>query len=123
VGLKVASLLFACTAWYLMVYQAETIQNNFTAPIEFRNPPKNLIIETPTLEPAAVTLSGYQQAFNLLVPANLKFSIDLAGLDAGRHRIELDATRLRGNNGLSIERVDPSTITVTLRPAEKPATQ
>jgi hypothetical protein len=118
--LKVASLLIACLAWYFIVYQAETIQKNYAVPIEFRNPPKNMAIDTPTLEPAAVTLSGYQQAFNLLLSGNLKFSIDLAGLESGTHRIELDATRIRGNDGLKIERVDPSEITVTLTPLDRP---
>jgi len=118
--LKVASLLFACLAWYFMAYQAETIQKNFSVPIEFRNRPKNLTIDTPTLGPAAVTLSGYQQTFDLFKPLDLKFSIDLADFEAGTHRIELDATRIRGNNGLEIERVEPGVITVTLTPAKEP---
>jgi hypothetical protein len=74
----------------------------------------------PARDPAVVTLSGPQQAFNLLVPGDLKFSINLAGFAAGTHRIALDATRIRGNNGLEIEHVEPGVITVMLTPAEQP---
>lgn len=118
--LKVASLLFACLAWYFIVYQADTIQKNYYVPIEFRNLGKQLAIDTPTAHEAEVTFSGYQQAFNLLVPSGLKFSVDLAGLQAGIHRIALDAGQIRGNTGLSVERVQPTTITVTLTPVAKP---
>ncbi len=117
--LKVASLLFACLAWFFLVYQAETIQKDFDVPIEFRNRPENLAIETPTPEPAIVTFSGYQQSFNLLVRADLKFSVNLAGFEAGRYRVALDSKSIRGNDGLHVERVEPTSIIVELRPVEE----
>ncbi len=126
--LKVASLLVACLAWVLMVYEAETIQQTFNVPIEYRNRPEDLVLDDTTPVQARITLRGYQRAFNLLDPAELKFSIDLSRHEDGEHRVELDDTRIRRTGTLEIDRISPRTITVILhRPRNielivKPAT-
>ena len=112
--LKVASLLIACLAWILMVYEAETIQQTFNVPIEYRNRADDLVLDDATPVQARVTLSGYQRAFNLLDPAELKFSVDLGRFDEGEHRIELDGSRIRRTSTLEIDRISPRTITVIL---------
>jgi hypothetical protein len=122
-GLKVASLVFACLAWYLMIHKAETIQHTYTVPIEFANRPADLVIAGTTPNQATVTLRGYQRAFNLLVPSDLKFSVDLSGLAAGTYRVDLDASRLRGAADFDLDRVIPPAIAVMLerRPSASPA--
>jgi YbbR domain-containing protein len=112
--LKVASLLVACLAWVLMVYEAETIQQTFNVPIEYRNRPEDLVLDDATPVQARITLRGYQRAFNLLDPAELKFSIDLSRFDEGEHRVELDETRIGRTGTLEIDRISPPTIPVIL---------
>lgn len=117
--LKVASLLFACLAWYLMVHKAEIVQHTYPAvPIEFVNRTPGIAVADPTPNRATVTLRGHQHAFNLLVPSKLAFVVDLAGLQAGTYQITLDADRLKGADEVEVEQVIPPTITLTLERPE-----
>jgi hypothetical protein len=112
--LKVASLLIACLTWIFIVYEAETIQQTFNVPIEYRNRAEHLVLDDATPVQARITLRGYQRAFNLLDPAELKFPIDLSRLDEGEHHVELDETLIRRTGTLEIDRISPRTITVVL---------
>jgi uncharacterized protein (TIGR00159 family) len=45
--LKVASLVIACLAWYLMIHKAQSIQHTYTVPIEFPNRSQDTATPTP----------------------------------------------------------------------------
>jgi len=112
--LKVASLLIACVAWTFIVFEADTAQQSFNVPIEYRNRPEDLVLDESTPVEARITLRGYQSAFNLLDPDEMKFSIDLNGFDEGQHRVELDDPQLGATGTLEIDRISPRSVNVVL---------
>lgn len=72
-GLKMASVVLACLAWFLVSFEAETVQKTFVVPVEYRKLPDNMAIEDAAPTEARITLSGFERAFNLMVPVLLRY--------------------------------------------------
>lgn len=72
------AVVLACLAWFLISFEAETVQKTFVVPIEYRNLPDSMDIDDAAPTEARVTLAGYERAFNLLAPITLKVSLDLS---------------------------------------------
>ena len=109
-GLKVASLVLACVAWYLVSFEAETVQKTFVVPIEYRKLPDNLVIDDTAPTEVRVRLSGFERAFNLLVPTALKVSLDLSGVEEGQQEIVVQESHINVPSGLTLFRSAPRVI-------------
>ena len=109
-GLKVASLVLACVAWYLVSFEAETVQKTFVVPIEYRKLPENLVIDDTAPTEARVTLSGFERAFNLLVPTTVKVSLDLSGVEEGQQEIVVQESHINAPSGLTLFRSAPRVV-------------
>ena len=70
------------------------------------------MIEGTKITEAKVTLSGPEQAFNLLNPVNFRISVDLSGVREGRQEIELSNDMIRTPANVSVVSVTPSRIVV-----------
>jgi uncharacterized protein (TIGR00159 family) len=86
-ALKLLSLVIACAAWLFLIHQPGTVQKTFVVPIEYRNVPDKLFVETATPSETRITLSARQGALRLLAPSTLKVSIDLSSIKDG-HSVE-----------------------------------
>lgn len=67
-GLKTTSVLVAGIAWFLVSFEAESVQTTFVVPVECRNLPDTMDIDETTPTEVRLTLTGFERAFNLLVP-------------------------------------------------------
>jgi uncharacterized protein (TIGR00159 family) len=109
---KVIAIVLACALWFVFGYQRETIQRDFTVPIEYRNAPAEWVLEEPKATEAKVMLIGHVQAFQLLHPENLKISIDLAQLQPGRQEVALTRNMVKTPSNLAVAGISPERITI-----------
>jgi len=109
-GLKVAAVLIACMAWFLVSFEAETVQKTFVVPIEYRNLPDTMDIDDAAPTEARVTLTGYERAFNLLAPSTLKVSLDLSAVTEAQQQIVIDDSNFKTPSNLSLFRSVPRVV-------------
>ncbi|MBI3322295.1 MAG: DNA integrity scanning protein DisA nucleotide-binding domain protein [Candidatus Omnitrophica bacterium] len=114
--IKVFSLFLACAFWFLFAYRAETVQRTYDVPIEYRNLPGGWILEGWRPVGARVTLSGRARSFELLNPASLIISVDLADLREGSQEVILTPEILKKSPAsLSVTRIEPNIIRLDAR--------
>lgn len=110
---KGVAVFLAVTLWFLFGYQREFIQRDFIVPIEYRNLGSEWVIEGPKITETKVLLRGPAQAFNLINPAHLKVSVDLAGIREGRQEIELTAEMIKTPSSIAVLDINPKRIAVS----------
>jgi YbbR domain-containing protein len=105
--LKLASLVLACLAWFFISFEAETVQKTFVVPVEYGKLPDNMDVEDTAPTEVRITLSGYERAFNLLVPSSLKVSLDLSEVGEGQQQIVIEQSHMKLPQDLVLFRVLP----------------
>lgn len=115
--LKVSALLVAVLAWFALAYQPSTLQRTFIAQVEYRNVPAGLVVDELAASEVRITLSGRERDFRFFDPASLKVGVDLSSYRAGTFSIVLTETEVRVPATLTIYRIEPRTLYVTLRAA------
>lgn len=111
---KLAAVLMAVLVWIGLGYQRETVQRDFTIPIEYRNLAPEWVIEEPKILDAKIMLMGPEQAFRLFDASNLKISLDLSGLkQQGGQDFPLTKEMIRTPRNLSVVGLKPDRIFVT----------
>jgi hypothetical protein len=100
--------------WWLLTPPIATVQRDFTVPIQYVNLPPDTILAEPSISQANVTLAGPDRAFDLLNPEALRLSIDVGQLPSAEGSATLTARDLSGHGSLTVERVEPETVSVAL---------
>ena len=106
-GFKAVALLVACVAWFLVSFEAETVQKTFVVPVEYRNLPDTMDIDDTAPTEARITLAGFERAFNLLAPSTLKVSLDLNNVEEGPQQIVIDESHVKLPSNLALFRSAP----------------
>jgi uncharacterized protein (TIGR00159 family) len=106
-GLKVTAVLVACIAWFLVSFEAETVQKTFVVPIEYRNLAETMDIDEAAPREARITRTGFERAFNLLAPSTLKVSLDLSKVGEGPQQIVIDESHVKLPSNLGLFRSAP----------------
>jgi YbbR domain-containing protein len=109
---KAIAILLACGLWLAIGYQTGSVRRDFVVPIEYRNLASDLIIEEPSPKEVTVTLTGSEQAFNLLNPQLLKISLDMSKVHEGNQKLVLERNNLRYLPNLSVMRIEPGRIQI-----------
>jgi diadenylate cyclase len=112
---KAVALMIASVLWLAFAYQTESIRRDFVIPIEYRNLQSNWIIEEPKTKEASITLTGSQQAFNLLDQQTLKIVVDMSTLKEGKQTLHLGRDLVRSPSNLSVLNIQPDQIRITAR--------
>lgn len=110
---KAAAVLMALLVWIGLGYQRETVQRDFTIPIEYRNMAPEWVIEEPKILDAKIMLMGPEQAFRLFDASTLKISLDLAGLKQGGQEIALTKEMIRTPRSLTVVGLKPDRLYIT----------
>ncbi len=110
---KATAILLASVLWVGFGYQKDLVRRDFTLPIEYRNLSPQWVIEGTKITEAKVTLSGPEQAFNLLNPVSLRVSVDLSSVREGRQEIELTNDMIKTPVNISVVSVMPNRIVVS----------
>jgi len=128
-GLKLAAVVVACIAWFLISFEAETVQKTFVVPIEYRNLSDAMDIDDSAPTEARLTLTGYERAFNLLAPSTLKVSLDLSNVAEGAQQFVIDDSYVKLPSNLALFRSMPRVVSfgvhswVSARVAVAPRTE
>jgi YbbR domain-containing protein len=111
--LKAAAVALG-VGWWLLTPPVATVQRDFTVPIQYVNLPPDTVLATPSISQAGITLAGSDRALDLLNPESLRLSIDVGQLPNAEGSVTLTARDLSGHGSLTVERVEPETVSVAL---------
>lgn len=110
--------LMAILFWLVIVYSPDTVIRSMVVPIEFRNLPDEWTIEGNIPAGAEVVLSGPEQLFLRLDPADLAVSIDASDPEEGSEEIVLTEADLNLPAGIDLNRIQPQVIQLRVRRME-----
>ena len=113
--LKLVSLVITSAAWFIFAYHPSTVQRTYIVPVEYRNIPETLMLETGAPTEARVTLSGSERRFRFLEPGNLAISINLMKVGAGQHELTIGEKDMRLPSNLQLYRIEPGLLRLQLR--------
>lgn len=106
-AIKTGAIALACLAWLLLSHQAETVQQSFVVPVEFRNVPEKFVVTESDPVSVNVTLTGPERAFFLLEPSTLKVSFDMSKIDQGPQYFSIEDRNIARPSALEIYRIEP----------------
>lgn len=106
-GVKVISLLLAVGLW-LLVARDPIAEIETRVPIEFRNLPENLEIDSASFTQAQVRLRGPERLIHRLQPGDVRTQVDLATVRAGERTFDLTSRQVHAPQDLEVVQIIPS---------------
>ncbi len=110
---KVVSLLAAIVLWYF-VGGEDKIDKNVMVPIEIINLPRDLVVSNQFKKEIEVTVSGPRSLLLEMASRSVTRQVDLASAMPGTMVIENDAKHIPVPRGITVQRVQPSSIILSL---------
>ncbi|MDZ7767337.1 MAG: diadenylate cyclase [Melioribacteraceae bacterium] len=121
-GIKVFALFTAILLWLLFAFRVEIIQKTFEVPIEYRNIPDTLLLDSNRPSKAEVTLTGPERSFDT-ESENIVISLNMANVKPGLQEVLITSNDINESTNISVEQINPQTleiITYKLTPAILP---
>src|SRR6202795_4432451 len=106
-GIKLLSLALAVGLW-LAVTRDPVAEVAVEVPIEFRNIPENLEINTESVPRAEIRVRGPQRIVRRLQPSDIYAEIELSGVKPGEATFDLTAQQVHQPRELEVVQVIPS---------------
>jgi YbbR domain-containing protein len=106
-GIKLLSLALAVGLW-LAVTRDPVAEVAVEVPIEFRNIPENLEINTESVPRAEIRVRGPQRIVRRLQPSDIYAEIELSGVKPGERTFDLTAQQVHQPRELEVVQVIPS---------------
>ena len=120
IGLKLVSLLLAIGLW-LVVARDPIAEVEMKVPIEFRNLPDNLEIDSASFTEAQIRVRGPERVIHRLQTADVRAEIDLASVQPGERTFDLNgaasACAAGSGSGADHTRVSFTSPSTIARPA------
>jgi uncharacterized protein (TIGR00159 family) len=116
-GAKLLSVALAIGIWFLAGYRMETVQRTFILPVEYRNLPTGFAVQETWPTRIEATLAGTERSIQLLDPESLVVSFDLENARSGRMYVLNTREGLSLPPEVTIARLEPEQIVVTIRGA------
>lgn len=105
-GLKIVSLLFAAGLW-LAVARDPVAEVEMKVPIEFRNLPDNLEVDSASFTEALIRVRGPERLIHRLLPADVRAEVDLAGVPPGERTFDLTGHQVHLPQDLEVVQIVP----------------
>jgi YbbR domain-containing protein len=103
---KVISLALATGLW-LAVARTPKAEVEMRVPIEFRNLPDNLEIDSASFTEAQVRLRGPERVLHALTSADVRADIDLSDMQAGERTFDLTARHVHVPDDVDVVQIIP----------------
>lgn len=113
--LKLLALGFSIALWFF-VMTSEKSDLILSAPLEFERVPVGLAVTGERPDSVDVQLHGLRGTLARLSPDQIRARVNLSGVAAGETTVRLLPEQVAVPLGVTVIRVNPSRITVTLRP-------
>lgn len=104
--LKLVSLLLAVGLW-LAVARDPIAEVEMNVPIEFRNLPDQLEIDSASFTEAQVRLRGPERVIHRLQPADVRAEIDLSSVQPGERTFDLSSRQVQVPQDLEVVQIIP----------------
>jgi YbbR domain-containing protein len=108
-GLKLVSLALATGLW-LAVARDPVAEVAVNVPIEFRDIPENLEIDSENIPQAQIRLRGAEHAVRGLQAADVRAEVALDGVKPGERTFDLTAQQVRRPGGIEVVQIVPSQV-------------
>jgi YbbR domain-containing protein len=115
--LKLLSLGAAGVLWFLVV-SGEKAQVSLAVPLEFYSIPAGLELAGERPESVDVEVQGLRSALTRISAEDLRASVSLTGFRPGESTLRLLPENIRAPRGVTVVRVSPGRLRVTLEPSE-----
>jgi YbbR domain-containing protein len=109
--LKLLSLIIGASLWYFVVGE-DRVDLMVNIPLEIRNLPTDLVIANQYKKEIEVALSGPRRLIQEMRQQNISLPIDLTKAQPGAMVIENEADSIPLPRGITVQRVQPATITL-----------
>ena len=116
-GTKLAGLLvtFLLVSGFWGIYSGKQLSLiNVTTSVDFRNIPENIELRRSSSERVEVQITGKRRLVSALNPEQVGAFLDLSEIDAGLHRLVLNADNIDLPLGMEVVRITPATIRVEM---------
>ena len=107
IGIKLISLLLAAGLWFL-VARDPIAEIETRVPIEFRNLPENLEIDSASFTQAQVRVRGPERLIHRLEPGDVRAQVDLATVRPGERTFDLTSRQVHVPQDLEVVQIIPS---------------
>jgi len=104
--LKAVSLFLAIGLW-VAVASAPPVEIEMRVPIEFRNLPENLEIDSASFTEAQVRLRGPERVIHGLGAKDVKAEVDLTNMQPGERTFDLSARNVHVSDEIEVEQIIP----------------
>jgi YbbR domain-containing protein len=104
--LKVVSLFLAIGLW-VAVASAPPVEIEMRVPIEFRNLPENMEIDSASFTEAQVRLRGPERLIHGLSAKDVKAEVDLTNMQPGERTFDLTARNVHVSDEIEVEQIVP----------------
>ena len=115
IALKVIALIFAIAMWFFVVGEKGS-EVGFLIPLELKGMPSDLMIINEIKSHVDVRISGPKTLLAGLSPAQMSIILDLSKSKAGNNIFPIFPKDVKASRGLTVTRVSPTNIKVTLEP-------
>jgi len=117
---KVSAVLIASLAWFIVVYQAEIVQRDFTVPISYTGISEEKVIESTIPEVVTVTLSARgQTVLSGISSEAIRVTIPGEKIESGTTELPIEKEYITHPFNVSVINVSPSLITITAQKYSK----
>ncbi len=105
-GIKIVSLLLAIGLW-LAVARDPIAEIEIKVPIEFRNLPASLEIDSASYTEAEIRVRGPERVIHRLGSGDVRAEVDLAGVGSGERTFDLSNRQIRVPQDLEVVQIIP----------------
>jgi len=106
IGLKLVSLILAVGLW-TVVARSPVAEIEMKVPIEFKNFPDNLEIDSATFTEAQIRIRGPERLIHQLQAADVHAEVDLASVSSGERTFDLTGRQVRVPQDLEVVQIIP----------------
>ena len=106
VGLKLISLLLAIGLWFAMA-RSPIAEVEMKVPIEFRNLPDNLEVDSASFTEAQIRVRGPERVIHRLQVADVRAEIDLASVRPGERTFDLTGQQVHVPQDVEVVQIYP----------------
>nr|WP_320009835.1 CdaR family protein [uncultured Desulfobulbus sp.] len=111
--LKLLALIIGASLWYFVVGE-DRVDLIVTMPLEIRNLPTDLVIANQYKKDIELAISGPRRLIQEMRQQNISLPIDLSLAKPGAMVIQNEAESIPLPQGISVQRVQPATITLLI---------
>lgn len=112
-GIKIVAVLLAASLWFFVTYKGQS-EMIITAPIEFRNVPKEIEILRQNIKEVSLNVRAQESVLKDIKPMDVRVVIDMSEAVKGENSLFINKSSVAAPRGVEVLRVEPMSVKVAL---------